>query len=150
MSEGSPQVSGEEYAEWLTRVFGRSVDPVYFQTLTFAPLPYELFRSTAGPSVTRVNRAGSWLSWYMTRAIPTATYFSVVEAGSLNGRRHLHSLISAPESSIRAAQRWHETRHGFGALEKVDSVGGVSGYVTKYVTKSVDPVWFAGGPLWRQ
>lgn len=66
----------------------------------------------------------------------------------MNGRAHLHSIVSDPEqSSTRAAIASHAAREGFVKLSqrKISPVE----YVTKYVSKSDGDWWRAGGPLFR-
>lgn len=68
----------------------------------------------------------------------------------MNGRMHLHCLLcSEDERFIRAAIEEHRLKEGFVDVRPISSVGGVAGYVTKYVVKQHDPIWIAGGPAWR-
>jgi len=49
---------------------------------------------------------------------------------------------------MRHVGEWWKEKYGHRKVDVVHSRGGVSDYVTKYVTKS-DMPFFAGGPLFR-
>jgi len=135
----------EAWSEWLTRVFeGHSTDLV---TLTFAPRAWECDSlGPTGPTRTRVTRAGVRFARSLTRALARPSFFMVREVGGMNGRAHLHSIVSDPElSSTRAAIASHAAKDGFVKLSR-RTCSPVE-YVTKYVSKSDGDWWRAGGPL---
>lgn len=80
------------------------------------------------------------------RALAKPSFFMVRELGGMNGRAHLHSIVSDPElSSTRAAIASHAASDGFVKLSK-RMISPVE-YVAKYVSKSDGDFWRAGGPL---
>lgn len=142
-------LSGAEYrevwAEWLTKVFeGHPTDLV---TLTFAPRPWECDQFGAtGPTRSRVIRAADRFEKSLTSAVARPSWFMVREVGGMNGRAHLHSIVSDPElSSTRAAIASHAGKDGFVKLSK-RMISPVE-YVAKYVSKSDGDFWRAAGPL---
>jgi hypothetical protein len=102
------------------------------------------------PSLRRVLRAGDRFVSWMTPSRETPSYFCVMERGSLNGRAHLHGLVQATKDRIQLASDAHRQTEGFVAVRSVESIGGVSGYVTKYVLKTSEPRWWAGGPAFGE
>lgn len=137
----------EEWSGWLARVFsGHSTSLV---TLTFAARPWERDSvGTTGPTRSRVQRAAFRLEELLTRSLARPSWFIVREFGGMNGRAHLHCLISSEDSVvIREALARHQSREGFVSLRSCE-LSPVE-YVTKYVSKSDSDWWRAGGPLWR-
>lgn len=135
----------DSWVEWLTERFS-GLPTLRFTTLTFAPTPYEL-RIKAEPSFSRVVRAAKDFEKFLIFSQGKASFFGVMEIGKWNGRRHLHFLISGLDGELmRAAIGYHEWRSGYSATRTLESTGGIPGYVTKYVMKSRDPFWIAGGP----
>jgi len=95
-------LSGREYrevwVEWLSKVF--EGEPTDLVTLTFAPRPWECNQAgSRGPTRSRVERAGSRFAKLLTRAVGSPTFFIVREYGGMNGRAHLHSIVSSTDQS---------------------------------------------------
>lgn len=135
-----------EWAQWLTGVFaGVSTSLI---TLTFAPRAWEFDPlGPLGPTKSRVRRAAHRFERSLIRALARPSFFIVSEVGGWNGRVHLHSLVSSTDRSvIRAAAAGH-LKDGF-TNEKVCAMS-PSDYVSKYVSKSDQDFWLAGGPLFR-
>lgn len=83
------------------------------------------------------------------RAMARPSFFIVRELGGMNGRAHLHSIVSDPGlSSTRAAIASHAERDGFVKLSM--RTGSPVEYVAKYLSKSDGDWWRAGGPLFRR
>jgi hypothetical protein len=140
-------LSGEElrghWAEWLSQVFGAAETSL--ATLTFATRGYEL---KGVPGISRVQRAGRRFASRLTMCQARPSFFVCMEKGSWNGRRHLHSLISCGDSAVtREVLEAHRMREGF--VDLSHRAGSVTEYVTKYLTKSDDDFWLAGGPLFE-
>lgn len=89
----------------------------------------------AAASLAVLPKAWDKLRRRVTRAAETAEYFAVPEQHK-NGRWHLHAIITA-----RLSRRWwkdNARQCGLGYqsdVQEVNSLGGVSFYVTKYITK---------------
>jgi len=131
----------EEYAKWLTGVFGYS-EVLMLGTFTFRNLDIPNYR----PGLQRVTVAGQKLVDLLVSNGTSA--FVVVEAGTDTRRLHLHSLSNLDQIRLRIVHGWWRKKYGHEKQDLSYSRGGVSSYVTKYVTKG-DMPFFAGGPLFR-
>lgn len=137
----------EAYEEWLSRVFsGVSTDLV---TLTFAPRSWERdVIGPTGPTQSRVMRAAARFERVLMRSLAKPSWFIVREYGGMNGRAHLHCLVSSVDPVvIREATEGH-LGDGFGKISHV-KMSAVE-YVVKYVSKSDRSWWSGGGPLYGQ
>lgn len=138
------------WSAWLTSVFDDQLTELV--TLTFSTSPWQQALTEKGPTETRVLRAARSFQRDLI-AQGNVSFFGVVEQGAWNGRRHIHTLVTQPSREqwlLRETLARLRTNEGLVDVRPVSSIGGASSYVTKYVTKSHDPSWFAGGPLWRQ
>lgn len=137
--------SREEFGKWLRSVFGRAPQ-VGLGTYTFRDPDTGLnpMRSTNGRQY--VSLAGARLACLLQES--GSTYFICVEVGSDTRRLHLHSLESNDLRVRNLIHSWWKKKYGFESYKEVDSLRGVSLYVTKYVTKTDMPFW-AGGPLYQ-
>jgi len=131
----------EEYSKWLASVFGFS-EELTLGTFTFRNLDIPNYR----PGLQRVTSAGQKLVDLLESNGTSA--FVVVEAGTDTRRLHLHSLSNLDSRRLKVVSEWWKAKYGHKKVELVHSRGGVSDYVTKYVTKS-DMPFFAGGPLFQ-
>lgn len=154
-AEGMPKWSEQNerrnaWSAWLTSVFDDQL--VELVTLTFSTAPWQQALMEKGPTETRVLRASRQFQRDLI-AMGTTSFFGVVESGSFSGRRHIHTLVTQPSREswlLRESLARMRTKEGLVDVRPVSSIGGVSMYVTKYVTKDREPQWFAGGPLWHQ
>lgn len=129
----------EEYSRWLASVFGFS-EELMLGTYTFRNLDLPNYK----PGLQRVATAGQRL---VSKLVDNGmSAFVVVEVGTDTRRLHLHSLSNCDRVRQEIVGKWWSQRYGHRGLKAVVSKGGVSAYVTKYVTKS-DMPFFAGGPL---
>lgn len=129
----------EEYGKWLRRVFGYS-EELTLGTFTFRNLDLPNYK----PGVQRVTIAGQKLVGLLGANGTSA--FVVVEAGTDTRRLHLHSLSNLDALRLKVVHGWWRSKYGHEKVDLVHSRGGVSDYVSKYVTKS-DMPFFAIGPL---
>jgi len=130
----------EECSRWLQSVFGSS-EELTLGTFTFRNLDIERYQ----PGLQRVMIAGQKL---VDKLVDNGmSVFVAVEAGTVTRRLHLHSLSNCAKETLIAlvAEEWRE-KYGHRKIDVVHSRGGVSDYVTKYITKS-DMPFFAAGPL---
>lgn len=136
--------SREGFGKWLSNVFGQ-VPRVGLGTYTFREplMSSDRQRTTIGRQYVQ-GAAERLVSLLMENG---STCFVCVEVGSDTRRLHLHSLESNEEKSRKIIHKWWEKKYGFESYKSVESLKGVSLYVTKYVTKSDMPFW-AGGPLY--
>lgn len=140
----------DAWAAWLSAVFEGQLTELL--TLTFSTAPWQQALTDQGPTNSRVLRAARKFQEDLTE-MGTMSFFGVVESGAWSGRRHIHTLVTQPHREtwlLRESLARMRTSSGLVDVRPVSSIGGVTSYVTKYVTKDVDPQWFAGGPLWRQ
>lgn len=140
---GQPRIAEvrEEYARWLTSVFGSS-EVLTLGTFTFRSLALPNYK----PGRQRVGNAAQKLVEKLESNGTSA--FVVAEEGTDTRRLHLHSLSNLDPLRLKIIQKWWRLKYGHNKVQFVMSRGGVSEYVTKYVTKSDMPFW-AGGPLFR-
>lgn len=131
----------EEYSKWLVSVFGYS-EVLTLGTFTFRNLDLPSYK----PGLQRVSRAGQKLVDLFSGN--GSSVFAVVEVGTDTRRLHLHSLSNLDAIRLRIVHSWWRKKYGHEKQDLVSSRGGVSDYVTKYVTKS-DMPFFAAGPLFR-
>jgi len=131
----------EEYSRWLLSVFGYS-EELTLGTFTFRNLDLPNYR----PGLQRVTVAAQRLVGLL--ASNGTSGFVVVEVGTDTRRLHLHSLSNLDSRRIQVVGLWWREKYGHRKIDIVYSRGGVSDYVTKYVTKS-DMPFFADGPLFR-
>lgn len=137
----------EEYGRWLSSVFGQ-LPQVGLGTYTFRPPDGQSSSGAVWDGIGRqfAMRAARQLeSFLMANG---STYFVALEEGSLTRRLHLHSLESNDRCLKDQIHQWWEKRYGFESYRRVNSLKGVSMYVTKYVVKS-DLPFLAGGPLYK-
>lgn len=145
-------LTAEEYrsvwAKWIGQVF-KMPEAIESEcrslvTLTFATRPWEL---SGQPGLSRVTRAGRRFEQSLTRALARPSWFGVLERGKLNGRMHLHWLISCQDDvPMYAAMRSHRAKEGFADVVTSRQTSPAE-YVSKYVSKSDGDWWSAGGPL---
>lgn len=135
--------SREEFGKWLSNVFGRA-PRVGLGTYTFRDQDTTLDRQRTTIGRQFVSRAATQLVSLLQES--GTTYFVCVEAGSDTRRLHLHSLESNESPQRKLIHRWWTRKYGFESYKSVESLKGVSMYVTKYVTKTDMPFW-AGGSL---
>lgn len=133
--------SREEYGKWLGSVFGYS-EVLTLGTFTFRNLDIQNYK----PGPQRVTIAAQRLVDLLASNGTSA--FVVVEVGTDTRRLHLHSLSNLDSRRESVVHQWWKRKYGYEKTDIVQSRGGVSDYVTKYVTKS-DMPFFAGGPLFR-
>jgi len=139
----SKAASREEFGKWLSNVFGRA-PRVGLGTYTFREPGTESRRTRTTIGLQYVKRAGAQLASLLQEN--GTTCFICVEVGSDTRRLHLHSLESNDLPQRKLIHRWWSRKYGFESYKSVESLKGVSMYVTKYVTKTDMPFW-AGGPL---
>lgn len=148
-----PSESGERrvaWSTWLSSVFEDQLTELL--TFTFSTAPWQQALIEKGPTNTRVLRAARSLEAQFL-GMGSVSFFGVVESGRWSGRRHIHTLATQPGREtwlLRETLARMRTAEGLVDVRPISSIGGVSNYVTKYVTKDADPQWFAGGPLWLQ
>lgn len=137
----------EEWSAWLTKVF--QDQPTELITLTFAPRAWERDGiGPTGPTRSRVERAAYRFERLLTHSLGSPSFFIVREFGGMNGRAHLHSIVSSLDRAvIREGESVHRTKDGFVNIRR--HAVSVAEYVSKYVSKSDRDFWLAGGPLWR-
>jgi len=135
----------EEYAKWLSSVFGRTTR-VGLGTYTFRT-PSGSSKRWTEPGRQYVSRAALQLAGLLVAN--GSTFFVTLEEGSDTRRLHLHSLETNELRTRALIHKWWAKKYGFESHRLVSSLAGVSMYVTKYVTKSDLPFW-AGGPLFRE
>lgn len=111
-------------------------------TFTFRNLDLPNYR----PGLQRVETAAQRLVRMLVDN--GSSVFVVVEEGTDTRRLHLHSLSNCDRLRHQIVGKWWTKRYGHKKLDMVVSRGGVSSYVTKYVTKGDMPFW-ADGPLFR-
>lgn len=151
-AKGLPKSASEErrgaWGSWLGTVFEDRLTELV--TSTFSTMPWQQALTEKGPTESRVRRAAVKLQKELG-AMDRVSFFGVIESGAWNGRRHIHCLVSQPDREqwlLRESLARMRSQNGLVDVRPVSSIGGVAMYVTKYVTKSHDPYWFAGGPLW--
>lgn len=135
--------SREKFGEWLSSVFGQ-VQQVGLGTYTFRT-PDTESRAWTKIGLQYVKGAASRLAHLLEAN--GSTFFVCAEVGSDTRRLHLHSLETNSVQDRKIVHEWWKKRFGFESYKNVESLKGVSLYVTKYVTKSDMPFW-AGGPLY--
>lgn len=96
------------------------------------------------PSYSRVTAAGRRIEKQLMRSLDGPSFFGVLERGALNGRMHLHFLLSSDARQAENVFFGHRKFEGFTKVIPISQGFGVTEYVTKYVTKDREPWWIAG------
>lgn len=139
------QELASEWTRWLSHVFSEA-QQLKLISLTFAPTSYEVVRGLA-PSRSRALRAATAFEKALLTTLERPSFFAVIERGALAGRLHIHALVDGAPAALKIALASHRETSGYVDVKDVSQIGGVSAYVTKYVTKQADADWWASGPL---
>jgi len=79
---------------------------------------------------------------FMRQALPTVSYFAVVETNPSRDGNHVHALWDSEEAPRKASHRAWLERYGRNRIEPCRGLGDVESYCAKYVCKDELAWWW--------